>query len=156
MKSLLMLIGCAVVVVCAGLTSCAPPDNQTQTNNTGTVIDFSGSILYSPTPATAQVQTTLTFSVLNTSTTGTTVTNFPVSVTLTNMSTGTVTQNYIQGVIPSIAPGATVSQNFTVQIDQAGEYTFTFILDPNDVTGFADLSAQTQSTTITFAPAASG
>jgi hypothetical protein len=155
MRPLFLLIGCTAAMVLSGVVACSAPATANQ-NSSGTVIDFSGAILYSPEPATAQTQTTLTFSVINSSTTGTTVTNFPFSVTLTNVSTGVVQTNFGQGVIPSIAPGVVVSQSFIVQVDQGDQYTFTILLDPNSTTGFADPSDQSQSTTITFAPSGSG
>lgn len=132
------------------LIGCAPPNQQASATSTN-ALSFSQGASYAPTPAVAGNSTVITFTITYTSlVAGTTLSSIPYTVTKDGVP------GFANGTIPSITSGGTASANFSDMPSLSGSHTYVVAVDPNNTTGASSAPANTQTTTIYYAPGANG
>ena len=138
------------LLVLLALSGCAPPNQQSQSSSTDS-LSFAQGASYAPTPAVAGSTTTIAFTIADTSMVpGTVLNNIPYTVSRDGVS------NFANGTIPSISGGGTASASFNDMPSLSGSHTYVVIIDPNNSTGASSSPANTQTTTIYYAPGANG
>ena len=134
------LVGAFSVRLVEPDTSAVPP---TTADTAGYSLAFSDGATYTASPVT-NADTTVTFEVSDTSSTGIAASNVPYVIYVNGVETASST-------IPSIAADGTAPVLYDLQEATPGNYTVEMIIDPNNTTGAAGQTDDTQSVVIPVA-----
>ncbi len=140
----------AYIAACMAAASCAPPNNATTGAISADTLSFPVGPSFMPTPPIDDTTETITFTVENNSTNGSTLTGIPYVINRDGVAFSSASRS-----INTIAPGATTIV-FTVTETDGIPHTYEVVLDPNDITGAINTTSNTQSITIDWQPSGSG
>ena len=105
-----------------------------------------GPLTSTPTAPSAGLPVTLTTTVTNAVTAPGTATGVSWSVTRDGIV------KYVTGVIPTLAPGASIAVPVTLPVENAGTHNYDFIIDPDGTSTDSDRINNIQSITLTVTP----